>query len=178
MPDLPRPDADERDPGAELVEEVDEQGRVVRIVTRAEMRAQRLRHRATFIAVTDHAGRLLVHQRSPAKDLWPSRWDIAAGGVAAVGESWIDGARRELAEELGIVAPVRELGRGTYEDDDVRTVAAIFAASHDGDVQFADGEVVAARWVTAAQLDELLSTEECCPDSVALVLPLVRPLLR
>lgn len=164
-------------PGAELVEEVDGDGNVLRVVTRAEMRAGRLRHRTTFIAVTDGRGRLLVHQRSPAKDVWPSRWDIAAGGVAAVGETWLDGARRELAEELGIDAPVSELGRGTYDDDDVKTVAAIFVATHDGEVTFADGEVVAARWVDADELDELLSHESWCPDSIALVLPLVRPLL-
>ena len=164
-------------PGDELVEEVDADGTVVRIVTRAEMRADRLRHRTTFIAVIDRAGRLLVHQRSPSKDVWPSRWDIAAGGVSAVGESWSDGARRELAEELGIAAPLRELGRGAYEDDDVKTVAAIFVATHDGDVVFADGEVVAARWVTADELVALLASEEFCPDSIALVLPLVLPLL-
>ncbi|RDF41416.1 NUDIX domain-containing protein, partial [Acinetobacter baumannii] len=76
------------DPGDELVEGVDLDGAVTGIVTRRAMRTGRLRHRATFIAVLDDDGRLLIHQRSAAKDLWPSRWDIAAGGVAAVGETW------------------------------------------------------------------------------------------
>lgn len=165
------------DPSAELVEEVDESGNVLRVVTRAEMRRDRLRHRTTFIAVVDHDGRLLIHQRSPHKDVWPSRWDIAAGGVAAVGESWADGARRELAEELGIDAPVVELGRADYEDDDVASVSAVFVARSDGPYRFADGEVVDARWVTEGELDRLLSTEAFCPDSLALVLPLIRPLL-
>lgn len=165
------------DPGSELVEEVDADGTVLRVVTRAEMRAERLRHRTTFVAVVDSHGRLLVHQRSPLKDVWPSRWDLAAGGVAAVGEAWADGARRELAEELGIDAPVEDLGRGRYDDDDVKTVAAIFVARHDGPYRFADGEVVDARWVTAGELADLLASEQFCPDSVALVLPLVGPLL-
>ena len=163
--------------GDELVEEVDTDGRVLRVVTRAEMRAARLRHRTTFIAVVDADHRLLVHQRSPLKDVWPSRWDIAAGGVAAVGESWEDGARRELAEELGIDAAVVALGGGRYDDEDVKTVAEVFLARHAGDVRFADGEVVDARWVTLGELDELIGSERCCPDSIALVLPLVRPLL-
>lgn len=164
-------------PGDELVEEVDEHGRVLRIVTRAEMRSARLRHRTTFIAVVDAAGRLLVHQRSPDKDVWPSRWDLAAGGVLGVDEDWADGARRELGEELGVTADVRELGRGTFDDEDVRTVAAIFVAHHDGPVTFADGEVVAAQWMTAAELDGALRERTFVPDSVALVLPLVRPLV-
>lgn len=165
------------DPGAELVEEVDADGNVVGIVTRSEMRSRRLRHRTTFVAVVDGAGRLLVHQRSPHKDVWPSRWDISAGGVAAVGEAWEDGARRELAEELGIDAPVDDLGRGNYDDDDVRTVAAVFVARYDGDYRFADGEVVDARWVTLAELHDLLERASFCPDSIALVLPRILHLL-
>lgn len=165
------------DAGAELVEEVDPDGHVLGVVTRAEMRAGRLRHRTTFIAVVDDRRRLLVHQRSPLKDVWPSRWDIAAGGVAAVGESWEDGARRELAEELGIDAPVVALGGGRYDDEDVKTVATVFVAHHSGSFRFADGEVVDARWVALGELDELLASEQFCPDSVALVLPLVRRLL-
>ena len=159
------------DAGAELVEEVDVDGNVLRVVTRAEMRAGRLRHRTTFIAVVDDRRRLLVHRRSPDKDVWPSRWDIAAGGVAAVGETWEEGARRELVEELGIEAPITELGRGRYDDDDVRTVAAVFLARHSGAYRFADGEVVEARWVTIDELRELLDSAPFCPDSIALVLP-------
>lgn len=166
------------DPGEELVEEVDLEGNVLRIVTRAEMRAGRLRHRTTFIAVVDSGGRLLAHQRSLNKDVWPSRWDIAAGGVAAVGEAWDVGARRELAEELGIEAPIEHLGGGTYDDDEVRTVAQVFVARHSGPYRFADGEVVDARWLTLAKLHALIESQPCCPDSLALVLPLVEPLLR
>jgi len=161
-------------PGEELVEEVDVDGAAIRVVTRAEMRAGRLRHRATFIAVVDSQGRLLIHQRSPLKDIWPSRWDIAAGGVAAVGESWQQGAQRELAEELGIDATVELLGSGRYDGDDAHLVAAVFVAHHDGEVRFADGEVVVARWVLRAELDDLIATTEFCPDSIQLVMPLVK----
>lgn len=164
--------------GDELVEEVDRDGEVLRVVTRAEMRAGRLRHRTTFIAVLDDHGRLLVHRRSPDKDVWPSRWDIAAGGVAAVGEAWEDGARRELAEELGVDAPVEQLSTGAYDDEDVKTVAAVFLARYTGEVTFADGEVVEARWVDGDELDDLLGRFEFCPDSISLVLPEVTERLR
>lgn len=161
----------------ELVEEVDVDGSVLRVVTRAEMRAGRLRHRTTFIAVVSGAGRLLVHRRSPGKDVWPSRWDIAAGGVAGVDEAWEDGARRELAEELGIVAPVEQVGAGRYDDEDVKTVAAVYLARHDGEVHFSDGEVVEARWVDGDELDHMRATLPFCPDSIALVLPSIDHLL-
>src|SRR3954447_5289866 len=95
--------ADDRpDPAGELVDVVDDDGRVVRVVTRAEMRAGCLRHRCTFIVVRNTAGEVLIHRRSEDKDLWPGRWDLACGGVVTAGEAWEPAARRELAEELGI----------------------------------------------------------------------------
>ena len=51
-------------PGVELVDVVDEHDRVVGTVTRAEMRARRLRHRTVFVLVVSSDGRLLAHRRS------------------------------------------------------------------------------------------------------------------
>lgn len=170
-------DAPLNEPVDELIEVVALDGTVERVVPRSQMRAERLRHRATFIAVVDSAGRLLIHQRSPHKDVWPLRWDIAAGGCAAVGESWDHGAARELEEELGLVVPLERIGDGAFEDDDVAVLGVIYLARSDGPVQFSDGEVVDARWVTRSELDDLVRTETFCPDSLALVLPAVQLLL-
>jgi 8-oxo-dGTP pyrophosphatase MutT (NUDIX family) len=158
----------------ELVEEVDERGRVLRVVTRAVMRARRLRHRAVFIVVMSHDGRLLVHRRSDLKDLWPSRWDVAAGGVVGPGEPWEQAARSELAEELGIDAStVEHLGGGPYADDDVQLIGEVYLVVSDGPFRFADGEVVEARTVDRVELDAMVGSLRFCPDSIVLVLPLV-----
>jgi 8-oxo-dGTP pyrophosphatase MutT (NUDIX family) len=160
----------------ELVEEVDERGTVLRVVTRAEMRANGLRHRCTYIGVVDQAGeRLLIHQRAATKDVYPSYWDICAGGVCTAGETWRDSAQRELLEELGIDAPLADLGQGEWSGDGAAVVGRTFMARHDGPFTFADGEVVEARFVTFAELDGLLASERFCPDSVALALPRLRP---
>jgi len=157
----------------ELVEVVERDGTVVRVVERAVMRAERLRHRAVFIAVLDHEGRLLVHRRSEEKDVWPGRWDLAAGGVVGVGEPWDEAARRELAEELGLTDPVELVGDGCFEDEDVALVGRVYRCRSDGPVTFADGEVVEARWVTPEELAALRAEVAFVPDSVALVLPLL-----
>jgi isopentenyldiphosphate isomerase len=162
----------------ELIEEVDQHGNVLRVVTRAQMRAELLCHRATYIGVVDSAGRLLVHQRSAEKEVFPSYWDVAAGGVCTAGESWDDSARRELAEELGIDAPIEELGGGTWTGEGgASLVGRVYVAHSDGPFTFADGEVVRARFVTLAELDTLLEAERFCPDSVDLALPLLHAFL-
>jgi isopentenyldiphosphate isomerase len=156
----------------ELVDVVDEHDRVVRVATRREVRAHRLLHRSVFVLVRAPDGAVLVHRRADTKDIWPGRWDLAAGGVVASGESTDDAARRELAEELGIVDVVpRLLGRGTYADAEVAELATVYEVTWDGPVRFADGEVVEARWVPAAELARMVGEQHVVPDSVALVLP-------
>lgn len=159
-------------PADELVDIVDEHDLVVATVTRAEMRARRLRHRTVAIVVGDGAGRVLVHRRSPDKDVWPGLWDLAAGGVVGASEAYDDAARRELAEELGIeVEPeaVVAIGSGSYEDDDVAEIARLYRVVHPGPFRFADGEVVEARWVDRAELAALRASAPFVPDSVSLI---------
>lgn len=163
----------------DLVDVVDHDDRVVNSVTRAEMRARNLRHRAVGILVLSSAGRLLVHRRSDDKDVWPGRWDIAAGGVVDAGETYEVAARRELAEELGIEgASLRGIGAGRFDDDHVRLFAQFFSCTWDGPIEFTDGEVAEARWVLWPELAGLLAEHPFCPDSVTLGLPFAMEALR
>ena len=150
---------------------VDDDDWVTATVTRARMRAERLPHRVVFILVRRSDGDVLVHRRSAAKDIWPSAWDVAVGGVVASGEAWEAAAARELAEEVGI-----SLGRpafvraGRYEDPDVAELARVYEVTWDGPVVFTDGEVVAAEWLAPADVRSRLADPAFvfCPDSVAL----------
>lgn len=156
---------------------VDEFDRVVRTVGRREMRAARLRHRAVFVAVTDGAGRLLVHRRSSHKDVWPGWCDVAVGGVVAAGESYETAARREVAEELGLSdvrpQPIDEGRPRSYDDETVSLLGRCFQIVHHGPFRFADGEIVEAWWVGRSELDDLLLRERFLPDSRELLLPIV-----
>ena len=159
---------------SELVDVVDDEDRVVATVTRARMRAERLRHRCVFIVVRRSGGEVLVHRRSPDKDVWPSAWDIAVGGVVAAGEGWDEAAARELAEEVGITGATLRLARsGRYADGDVDEVARVYVVVWDGLISFVDGEVVSAEWIAPAGLDARLAAQPFCPDSVALARDLI-----
>ena len=165
----------------ESVDVVDEDDRVVRTVTRSEMRRDRLRHRAVFVAVLDGSGRLLVHRRSITKDVWPGWLDLAVGGVVTSGETYVEAARRELAEEIGVVGidPV-EIDHGriqVYDDSDVSLVGRCFAVTTSGPFEFADGEVSEAWWVSRDEFEELRVRERFLPDSLTVLLPLAVPLL-
>jgi 8-oxo-dGTP pyrophosphatase MutT (NUDIX family) len=157
----------------EPVEVLDEVGAVTNVVPRSEIRAANLRHRAVYVVVCSGT-RILAHQRAAWKDVWPSRWDLAFGGLCAIGERWPDAARRELAEEAGVVAGEHELldlGDGRFESDEVRVVGRAFAVASDGPFTFADGEVERVEWVERAELDAWLEGHDSCPDTVEIVVP-------
>jgi isopentenyl-diphosphate delta-isomerase len=162
-------------PAQQLVEWVDDDGRVLGIVARSRIRAENLLHRSVFVAVRSVAGgRLLVHRRAAWKDVWPGYWDLAAGGLCAVGEPWAAAARRELAEEVGIeVVGLEELGTFSYRDRQVAELAHVYEVRHDGPFRFDDGEVVEVAWVALEELDDWCADRAVCPDSAAGVRPLL-----
>jgi isopentenyldiphosphate isomerase len=157
------------DPGAELVDVLDDAGRVVGRTTRRDMRARRLPHRCTYILVFDPAGALFVHRRTATKDVYPSHWDPAVGGVLAAGESFDDGAARELAEELGVQAPLTALFPFRYQDHATVVHAMVYATVHAGPFTLQPEEIVEGRFVDWTAFDALVAREPVCPDSLAVV---------
>jgi len=156
---------------SEMVDHLDDRGAVVGAVTRKEMRERNLRHRSVAIVVVSSRQELLVHRRADWKDVWPSRWDLAFGGVVGAGEAWEEAAARELFEEAGVHAPLEYLGEEAYEDDHVRELARVYLARTDGPFTHADGEVTETAWVPLRELCAWVAGHDLCPDNVALVTP-------
>jgi len=158
----------------ELVDVVDDHDHVIDTVPRSEIRARNLLHRSVFITVITSADEVVAHQRADWKDVWPSRWDIGFGGVVAAGESYVDAAVRELAEEAGIVVAsedLERLTRGRYSDERVRELSVVYGVRSDGPFTFPDGEVAASVLVPGRELRAWVASRDMVLDSVALVLP-------
>ena len=162
-----------------LLDPDDDSGRAVGVAPRERVREENLPHGATGVLVCRADGWVLVHRRSADKDLWPGLLDVACGGVLLAGEEPEAGARRELAEEVGIDDPglaLEPLGRAWYRDESTWYLAHLYRVVWDGPVEFVDGEVTEAWWeppfVVAALLADPASP--LVPDSRALFTPFVR----
>jgi isopentenyl-diphosphate delta-isomerase type 1 len=93
----------------EIFDVVDASDQVISRATRGEVHARGLWHRATHVLVFNSAGQIFLQKRSLAKDSWPGRWDSSCSGHLDSGEDYRAAASRELAEEIGIVAPPADL---------------------------------------------------------------------
>jgi len=161
-------------PVAELVDVVDQDDRIVGIASRSGIRGANLCHRAVAVVVVRGDGAVLAHRRSAAKALWPDRWDVAAGGAVDHGETYDEGAARELAEELGVRGvPLEPIGTGRYRDRDVDEHLRVYRVRHEGPFSFCDGEVVETCWVAETDLAGWVGSHRLVPDSAAVVLALL-----
>ena len=123
----------------QMVEHVARDGRVIEIVTRAEIRAKSLRHRSVYVAVLDHEDQLWSTD-VPIEDVFPGAWDLAFGGVCDVGEGWAEAAERELFEEAGIKTTLRDCGPVAYEAPDMSLIGRLYCCRHDGPFAFDDAK--------------------------------------
>ena len=159
----------------ELVEWVSVDGSVIEVVTRQRMRAETLRHRATYVGVIDSKDQIGVHKRADWKEVYPGWWDLAFGGVCGAGEDWLEAAKRELAEEAGIQGePLEPLGDLTYEGAESRVVGRAYLVRTDNTIIFSDGEVVDSDRVALTSLDEWMTDRLVCSVSRNALVPLIK----
>lgn len=151
--------------GTEWVDIVDENNDVIAQASRQQMRAQRLRHRATYIVVHDGMGKILVQRRTEIKDFYPGWLDATAGGVVQTGEHMLESARREAEEELGIAGvPFADHGLFYFDGDNCRVWGALFSCVTHGPFALQEEEVAEVCWMTPQEVTA--RCDEFTPDSL------------
>lgn len=129
---------------AELVDIVDANDNVLKVVDRPTMRKERLPHRSTYVLYLNSNNKVLVEIRTSNKDYAPGLFDACVGGVVAHDEDPIVGAKREFLEEIGLDCDkldFHELGKMKVDLPHSFFYAYLFLAKGDG--------------ITKAQLSEL-----------------------
>ncbi len=147
----------------ELFDVVDEQDRVQRQETRAEVHRQRLLHRAVHVLVFNPAGEVYLQRRSAQKDTYPLRWTTSCSGHVDAGEDYDTAVVRELTEELGITIPdvsslVKLLKHGPCRETGwefiwIYTLTTKAAPAPD------PAEISEGRWISPAEFDAWIARE-------------------
>lgn len=115
-------------------------------------------HQAVHVIVVNARGELFLQKRSPAKDVQPGKWDTSVGGHLQPGETPEAGARRELAEELGVetdeITPVYSY---RWKSDHETELINAFVITHEGPFNLDPNEISEGRFWTLAEIEENLS---------------------
>ena len=151
----------------EWFEIVDENDLVIGKARRAECHGNpALLHRTAHVHVFSNDGRLLLQKRSPRKDIQPGKWDTAVGGHLAPGETYEQGARREMREELGIPPdlPLRWLFRSKIRNEIESENAGVFQLVCDGPFRQQEEEIDELRFWHPGALRRALGTDAFTPN--------------
>ncbi|TAG33340.1 MAG: NUDIX domain-containing protein [Verrucomicrobia bacterium] len=159
--DLKVKDYGEAQSGDELFDVVDEHDHVVGQARRADVHAQKLRHRAVHVVCVNRRGEVFLQRRSLRKDSAPGRWCASCSGHLDRGESYLAAAVRELGEEIGVqvagpealspwlhITPRRETGM---------EFVWVYRLACEGPFILDPAEVMDGRWFSRGELTLALS---------------------
>lgn len=154
---------------AEYLDIYNEQGERLGRALRSECHGNpALLHHTSHVVVFEpgDTGRILLQKRARDKDIQPGKWDTAVGGHLAEGEEYLAGARRELAEELGVHGDI-ELTflfdapiRNKIESEDTR----VFGAVLPGPFAFQKEEIDEVRFFSPEELFDPDRQKEFTPN--------------
>ena len=166
----------------ELVAVFDADGTVTGSAVRSRVYAEGLWHGSAGVLVRSGDGRrVYVHRRTDTKAVFAGMHDCLAGGVIDPGESPLQTATRELAEELGIVGvSLTPLASGSWDGQwagkPMRCHLFAFEARYDGAIRHQPEEISDGWWWTDAELAAHLADPQWrfVPDTRVLLPQLLR----
>ena len=156
----------------ELLDVVDEDDNLISVKTRGEIHAKGLMHRAVHILLFNSKGELFLQKRSMSKDEQPGKWDSSAAGHVDSGEAYLDCARREITEELGIAAErsMEALFKLSASALTGNEHCMVYRYTFDGPMVLQAEEIDDGRWVSAQAMDRRVAADDpCLTEAVCLI---------
>jgi isopentenyldiphosphate isomerase len=152
---------------AEWFEIVDEQDEVIGRALRSDCHGNpELVHRTAHVVVFSSDGRILLQKRAANKDIQPGKWDTAVGGHLAPGETYEQGARREMNEELGIPTdlPITWLFRSKIRNEIESENVGVFQLVYDGPFHAQEEEIDELKFWSPGKLRQAMGTGVLTPN--------------
>ncbi len=148
----------------EQIWQVDEHDNPIGPVGRDDSRKLGLIYRMVRASVEDGEGNVLIQKRVANKKTYPNCWDTSAGGNIGYPETYDEAIKRELAEEIGLIA--LDLSEVAYfyseavdpDGNKMNRFTKVYRTIAPQSTQFAmqESEVSEVKWVSSAELREIV----------------------
>jgi 8-oxo-dGTP pyrophosphatase MutT (NUDIX family) len=100
-----------------------------------------------------------------SKDVQPGKWDISVGGHLQPGEPPIQGAHRELEEELGVRVQRLQFAYEYIWESEIETeLIRTFFTLHDGPFRLHQEEISEGRFWSLSEIDAALQAGFSTPQ--------------
>jgi len=131
---------------------------------RGEKIPEGLYHLVVHIWIRNRKGEYLISQRSASRPTFPLMWECVGGSVL-MGESSLEGALREVKEEVGLDLPP-ENGKILFTKLRVHDILDVWLFEYDGGPHLDDAttdEVADCKWMTVSEIRKLYEDNRLAP---------------
>ncbi len=144
-----------------LISENDE---VLGLMEKMQAHVNGVLHRAFSVFLFNSKGEMLLQKRADHKYHSPGQWTNAVCSHPRINETYEEGARRRMMEELGIEADIHpkfhfiykaEVGNDLWEHE----LDHVFTGFYEGDFRLNEEEVSEVRYISMEELDAELSAK-------------------
>jgi len=152
---------------------VNERDEVVGRERRSYVHSNKLLHRSAQVLIfcdTNEGRKILLQKRSKLKDKHPLLYTASCSGHVDSGESYDEGAVREMREETGIECSADQLSKiGKIEASEGTgwefAFVYVFFCDFDTKFSFSPDEVDSLKWVSISEFERILRQEPqtCTP---------------
>lgn len=146
----------------ELVVLVNTEDNILGLMEKQQAHVNGLLHRAFSVFLFNENGEMLLQKRAEKKYHSPLQWTNAVCSHPRNGETYLDGAKRRLKEELGIETELTEkfhfiykadVGGGLWEHE----LDHVFIGNYNAEFNLNKDEVEEVRFVSLEDLDKEMS---------------------
>ncbi|AZA57986.1 isopentenyl-diphosphate Delta-isomerase [Chryseobacterium shandongense] len=146
----------------EFVVLVNPEDQVLGLMEKQQAHLNSLLHRAFSVFLFNNKGEMLLQKRASGKYHSPLKWTNAVCSHPRIEETYLEGAKRRLKEELGIETELSEkfsfiykadVGNGLWEHE----LDHVFVGTFEDEFHLNKDEVEEVRYITIEDLDKEIS---------------------
>ncbi len=119
----------------ELIDIVNDRNAVIGRISKDQLYDGPNNHRIVHVLIYNDKGEIALQLRSRMVAFLPSHWTTVVGGHVQAGETVEQAAKREMNEEIGLVAPIKKLFEIIYVPPRVpgmKKFLTVFKTTHNG----------------------------------------------